>query len=98
MSRMLISETCEFILKYWKENPERFPFKNRKLEDMKAEDIFNYSPSGDLSMIWEWYYEANLHHMNSIDPNVQYTYRYEEDPIGGYCIKLVELNKDRAGS
>jgi hypothetical protein len=42
-------EMCELISKYWKET---------KGIDKSWEEIWNYSPTGELFMVYEWFQEA----------------------------------------
>ena len=42
-------EACELIAKYWKEV---------KGITVEPENIWNYSPKGELSMVFLWYWEA----------------------------------------
>jgi hypothetical protein len=43
---------CEFIADTWRRTGYQ--------PDVTAEQIFNYSPRGELFMIWQWYDEAVL--------------------------------------
>lgn len=44
-----MQEMCETISAYW---------KRTRGVDVAPERIFNYSPSGELSRVFEWYQEA----------------------------------------
>lgn len=49
---MTIQAMCERIACFWNlVNPSKH---------VTAEQIFNYSPTGELFMIWEWYDEAKF--------------------------------------
>ncbi len=56
---------CQVILDYWREKSENtLKINGIDVSELTVSDILNYSPSGDLFMIYIWLQEAVVYYLN----------------------------------
>lgn len=59
MNNLIDIQPCELISKFWKKTHY---WQDESINNWTPEQIFNYSPTGELFRVCQWYREAQLYY------------------------------------